>query len=214
MAGAFLGLGVILHAFFYWLDPEKFDARAFRTAGIGMLILLAGLCGLSVVLSRATNLPSEVLSSRFNAVLSSIGAWLLSLVVSLLTLSFGLLYIRVRFHPANRIARRLQAGDLAGAIRLGEARLPRNRDFATNLNLASAYALSGQTEKALELLPALEQQCGVPPCSTAESHKQALNGLRQLIDRGPLVHSPVAPNAAQEGRKGDIQSDLEGGAAE
>jgi hypothetical protein len=104
---------------------------------------------------------------------------------SLLALLFIALFVIVKIHPGNRIARKLQAGDAAGAIAIAEGLPPEKRDFTVKVNMTVAYVLSGQMERARELLRELECTKGVPKHYTAESLKQTFDHLRQLVAQGP-----------------------------
>lgn len=181
-AGIFLVLGAALHIVLYRRDPQRFDVVMFRRVGLAMAAVLAGLFGLSVILSRGTGLAPETLTQRFNAVITWVGIAVVGTAAILLILFVAWLYISLRLYPGNRIARRLAAEDFAGAIRIGESCPLEKRDFTVNLNLAVAYALSKNTEKAMRLLVELEQTATVPEHYTAESFEQALNGLRDAID--------------------------------
>jgi hypothetical protein len=76
----------------------------------------------------------------------------------------------------------LDEGDYSGAIRLGESISSPKREFITNINLAHAYALSGQKEKAEELFQSLKQIEEVPKYFTRETMKQALDDLQKNIE--------------------------------
>jgi hypothetical protein len=186
-AGVFLALGVILHVVFYRWSPQRFDVRAFWTTSIGMIAVLAGLFGLSIVLARCTGLPPAVLNRRFETVMAVIG-WVgltfFGAVVILCVLFFACLFVWLRLHRANRMARRLAAGDFAGAIRIGEARPQQSRDFTVNVNLVMAYALSGQREKAQKLMALVGQTDEVPKYCTQETFDQTLDHLRKVVREG------------------------------
>ena len=201
--GVFLLLGVILHLVLYRLNPERFDVRAFRHAGIGMLCVLAAFFVLSSVLDRFTGLPAAVLRHRVATVMAWGGLIIVGGTVLVLALLFVGLIVSLRFHPANRMARRLAVEDFAGAVRIGEAHMRKGRDFTTCVNLVHAYALSGQTGKARELLAVLERTEGVPEHYTEETFSQTLDSLRKSIDLDPRnVGGPELPTA----------TDLQGGA--
>jgi hypothetical protein len=194
--GVFLALGVILHVVCYRWNPRRFDVRAFWTAGVGMIAVLASLFGLSIVLARTTSLPPAVLRRRFETVMAWIGLAIVGVVVVLVILFAVLLacmFVWLRLHPANRMARKLAAGDFAGAIRIGEARPEENRDFTTNVNLVAAYSLSGQKEKAQTLLRVVERTEEVPEHYTQETFDQTLDHLRNVVDQGPDALAPRSP---------------------
>jgi hypothetical protein len=180
-AGIFLVIGGALHVVLYRQSPERFDVAAFRSAGFAMAAVLACLFGLSAALSRGTGLAPEVLTERFGAAMTWLGIVVVAGIPILLALFIGWLYVSLRLFPGNRIARRLAAGDLAGAIRIGESYPADKRDFTTNLNLTVAYAQAGEPEKAKRLLADLKQITTVPEHYTQESFEQALNGLRDVI---------------------------------
>ncbi len=180
-AGVFLVIGGALHVALYRRSPERFDVAAFRSAGLAMAAVLACLFGLSAALSHGTGLAPEVLTDRFGAAMTWLGIVVVAGIPILLALVVGWLYVALRLYPGNRIARRLAAGDVAGAIRIGESYPADKRDFTTNLNLTVAYAQAGETEKAKGLLADLEQITTVPEHYTRESLDDALRGLREVI---------------------------------
>jgi hypothetical protein len=174
-------IGAILHAWLYRRDPEAFDAASFRWVGITMATVLAFFFALSFVLARATGLPPRVLSRRFNAAVSGIGLVVVGLAVLVIVASLALLLAMARGHPANRMARRAAAGDLAGAIRIGESLPPEKRDFTANANLALVYALSGRKPEAEAILAALERTEGIPEYYTEETFRQTLVQLGEVV---------------------------------
>jgi hypothetical protein len=216
VAGVFLALGVILHVVFYRWSPQRFDVRAFWTTSIGMIAVLAGLFGLSIVLARCTGLPPAVLNRRFEAVMAVIG-WVgltfVGAVVILCAVFFACLFVWLRLHRANRMARRLAAGDFAGAIRIGEARPQQNRDFTANVNLVMAYALSGQREKAQKLMALMEQTDEVPKYYTQETLDQTLDHLRKVVHEG-LEARASRSDDAHPSRATSPEGNAEGAAEE
>jgi hypothetical protein len=185
ISGFCLLLGIILHIIFYRLNPERFDSGALRFTLIGMVILLAGFFILSFGLSRGTRLPPQIIKQRFDRVMWWIGVTVVGGLGSLLAILFLALFVILKIHPGNRIARKLQASDAAGAIAIAESLPPARRDFTVKVNLTVAYVLSGQMDKARELLSELESTEGIPKHYTAESLKQTLDNLRQLFAKGP-----------------------------
>jgi hypothetical protein len=183
VGGTFLALGVALHIIFYRLSPARFDVDAFRFGGIGMIVMLACMFGLSIALARGTGLPAAVLKERVDAAMVWIGAVVGGLVFALLAFILAYIFIFARRHRGNRIARRLAAGDIDGAIRIGEERPPEENDFTTNVNLALAYAASGAKDKARQLVARLERTDGIPKYYTEETFKQTLDQLKELIER-------------------------------
>lgn len=199
MGIASLALGVILHVIFYRLNPERFSVRDFRFAGIGMIVFMAGLFLLSVILSRATGLPPVTLKGWFDWVMGWMGAIALGVAAILLAaavVGVAAIVIMLKCYPANRMARRLEVGDAAGAIRIGEACPEHKRDFLTNANLVAAYASVGRKEDAQRLLAILEQIDKVPKYYTQETFTQTLDGLRELVAEGPRLATspPVGPD--------------------
>lgn len=184
-AGTFLLLGAILHLVLYRRNPERFDVRAFRFAGIGMLSVLAGFFVLSIGLARFAGLPPALLKQRFETVKAWGGLLVLGGVLLLFGFLIAGLILWVRFHPANRMARKLAAGDVPGAIRIGEAHMRKGRDFTTCFNLVHAYALDGQPQKARELLAALERSEELPELYTQDAFHQALDDLRKSLGLDP-----------------------------
>jgi hypothetical protein len=145
---------------------------------------LAGFFLLSTFLSHLTGLTANELSEKaHNWVLGIILVIVLGLIALpvLLFIIYIFLNVTVKFRLANRMERRIAAGDHAGAIRLGESVPADKQDLLTKFNLAFAYAHSGQTEKAKAILQLLEQTKEVPKYCTEELKKQFLDNLRNAI---------------------------------
>ena len=174
-------IGVTLHLICYRWSPERFDVASFRFVSIGMVLLLAGMFALSWVLSRTTNLDPAMLSGLLERSLRYflVGA---VLIAGVFILS---IYLWLKRYPANRIARRISRGDYVGALEIGESMREEQRDFTTKVNLALAYAYSGQVVRSRQLLEVLESTDEVPKHYTEETFKQAIVLVRTVIDTNP-----------------------------
>ena len=117
------------------------------------------------------------------------GIGLLAVAVAIFALLVVFFYVRQRSYTGNRMARLIGAGDFAEAIRVGEDALRKKRDYVTVFNLASAYAQSGQRQKAAELLPELEANAFGQKFATPETEQQFLDRLRAAINPKPDVAS-------------------------
>jgi hypothetical protein len=179
-AGIFFVIGLTVHVVLYRLDPAAFSRREFWYVMAKMAVCCATLFAISFVLARATGLPARVLQQRF---LFGLLGFLVVVVVLLLVLA----YLSQKLHAGNRMARLIAAGDFAGAIRIGEDRLRKKREYITVFNLAMAYARHGERRKAAELLPELEANTFGQTFATPEAEKQLLDHLRTAIDPATSV---------------------------
>ncbi|MEO6811992.1 MAG: hypothetical protein ABI353_23020 [Isosphaeraceae bacterium] len=190
-AAALLVIAVALHVVCYWLSPARFNVAAFRSVGLGVVVVLACMFGLSIALTRGTGLPPAVLKQRFETVLVWAGVAASGTFVVLI----AALLVLIRLKTGNRMARRIAVGDYAAAIRLGEARPPAQRDFITMVNLVTAYTIAGDRDKAKSLLATLEQVDTIPKYYTAETFKQTIERLAEAIDQGPQRMNGQATSA-------------------
>jgi hypothetical protein len=192
MAGTSVALGVVLHVVLYRLDPKRFDTVAFRQVAVGMGLMVALLFGLSIALSRGTGLPDAVLKAQVDRVMRWVGMIVLALGLLLIPGLLLLLYLAVRLHPANRMARRLAAGDAVGAIRIGEARPPGKRDLSTRANLVAAYAMAYRRDDAQALLAELDSAGWDPTVGPEDQHRLMIDHLRGIVNGDPSA--PADPS--------------------
>jgi hypothetical protein len=184
IAGIVFGVGLILHAILYRLNPAAFK-RQFWSLLAKIAAGFAAMFAFSFVLARATGLPARVLQqSLFVGTLGLIVGGIALVIV-------GVSFIQRR-HAGNRMARLIRAGDFAGAIRIGEDCLRKQkREYSTVFNLAMAYAQNGERHKAAELLPELEANALGQTFASPEDEKQLFAHLRAAID--PNAAAPPQP---------------------
>jgi hypothetical protein len=85
-------------------------------------------------------------------------------------------------HPANRMVRRLQAGDVAGAIQIGESFPPDRREFSVRFNLVVAYHRAGRDDEARTILAEIEQEGWMGALGVSEEQYRAIvDQLRELV---------------------------------
>jgi hypothetical protein len=192
IAGTSFALGVVLHVVLYRLNPQRFDSAAFRQVAVAMGLMVALLFGLSVALSRGTGLPDAVLKARVDRVMRWVGMTVLALGLLLIPGLLLLLYLAVRLNPANRMARRLAAGDAKGAIRIGEARPPGKRDLITRANLVAAYAMAHRRDDAQALLAELDSAGWDPTVGPEDQYRLMIDHLRGIGNGDPSA--PTDPS--------------------
>jgi len=178
-------IGVVLHIFFYRRDPERFNAPIFRKMAIWVAVVAGGMVVLSLILSHVTGLPPDALGRKSEFAFRWLYVQVSSLGALLVLLFFGYAYFAIKYGTGNRMARKLQAGDSAGAIRIAEARPPHKRDFPTTYNLAVAYVHAGDKAMARKLQTQIEQLREAPKHFTQESFEQCKDALRKLVEEGP-----------------------------
>jgi hypothetical protein len=197
MAGISFALAAVLHVVLYRLNPRRFDTDAFRKGAVGMGVMLALLFGLSIALSRGTGLPDAVLKARVDRVVLWVGMIVLALGLLLIPGSLLLLYLAVCLQPVNRMARRLADGDAAGAIRIGEARPPDQRDFGTRVNLVAAYAMAHRMDDARALLAELDSAGWDPTVGPEDQYRSVIDRLRGIVDGD--ASAPTSPSGGVTG---------------
>lgn len=188
----FLSIGGTLNALFYRLNPERFNMRAFKLMGGIPLAIYSLLIGLSLFLTLGIGISPEVIVQHVHNIdvwISKFEGHVMGVLLGLLGLClayYGYIFLSFKWQPGNRMVQKVTAGDLGGAIRIGEAVPQAKRDFLTNVNLALLYAQSGRIEEAKVILTLLEQSTVVPRHFTAESARQAINNVKQTI----VKHDP------------------------
>ncbi len=185
LAGISVLIGIALHVFFYRRDPERFDVKALRTGALGMGSIMAAMFTISFILSRTSDTPPHVFFDQFDQSMRGFMVFAMSLLVLIGILFFGFLFFTIKYGTGNRMARKMQAGDIAGAIRIGEARPRHKRNFLTTYNLAVAYLHAGDEAMARKLQAQIEQLKEAPKHFTQESFGQCKDALRMLIEGEP-----------------------------
>jgi hypothetical protein len=74
----------------------------------------------------------------------------------------GVTQFRARRLPVNRMASRMRREDFAGAIAIGEAVSPEQRDAGVWFNLAQSYRRTGREAEAREVLRELGARADLP----------------------------------------------------
>lgn len=177
-------IAVALHVYFYRRNRERFDVRAFRFVAMLMAGIMAADVLVSIVVSRTTGLPPDVLARKFDKTVGWLSVSVLSFLVLVGILVAGYVYFTIKYGAGNRMASKIESGDFAGAIRIGEARPPRKRDFLVTYNLAVAYGYAGEMDKARKLQALIEQTRELPKNCTQEVFEQFVQNLRKVIEEG------------------------------
>ena len=110
--------------------------------------------------------------------------WLVAAVAGLFGALFvailawvGVAQFRARRLPVNRMAIRMRRGDFTGAIAIGEAIPPTQRDAGVWFNLAQSYRRTGREAEAREVLRELGTRTDLP-----EWLRKAVAGARQEVE--------------------------------
>jgi len=87
------------------------------------------------------------------------------------------IYLLLRFHPLNRMSRKLQAEDYSAAITIGERALRKSEDAGIRFNLALAYLGDGRSDRARAIYQDLAAAQEVPAPFTEDTYREALATL-------------------------------------
>ena len=185
----FGGVGALLHVVLYRLNPEEFDTALMIKVGTTMAFVLAGLFTVSAVVSIASDASPEEIESRTRDIMSWLGLLIAGGILLLFVTAAVGIFLALKFHPLNRMSRKLQAEDYSAAITIGERALRKSENAGVRFNLAMAYLGDGRLDAARAIYEDLAAAKEIPDPFTEGTYREALATLNARLHERETQHS-------------------------
>lgn len=177
----FGGIGALLHLVLYRRNPERFETALMIKVGAAMVLALAGMFLVSAVVSASTDASPAEIESRTRDFMSWLGIVIAGGMLLLLVGAAVGFYVLLKFHPLNRMSRKLQAEDYTAAISIGERALRKSENAGVAFNLAVAYLGDGRPDRARVIYEDLAAAKEVPDPFTEDTYREALETLNARL---------------------------------
>lgn len=174
-------IGASLHFVLYRMDPDRFETALMVKVGGIMALTMAVAFTVSAVLDGTTDASPAELKSRTNSILLWLGLGTVGVVLGLMAIGFVGIVLSIRYHPLNRMTRRIQVEDFDTAIAIGERALRKSDNVAIEFNLAIASLGLGQKERAQSIYDKLVDLDETPAPFSEEAFEQAIQLLKEKL---------------------------------
>jgi hypothetical protein len=135
----------------------------------------------SAVVGISTDESPAEIQSRTRDFMSWLGILIAGGILLLFVGAAVGIYVVLRYHPLNRMSRKLQAEDYSAAIEIGKRALRKTENVGVRFNLALAYLGDGQLDRARAIYDDLAAAKDVPAPFTEDTYRDALETLNAKL---------------------------------